>query len=47
VLEVLLSHYGSSSSVAVAGGMVEEPAKQFIAVPTFLSVGHSDSTSDV
>jgi hypothetical protein len=47
VLEVLLSHYGSSSSVAVAGGMVEEPAKQFIAAPTFPSVGHSDSTSDV
>jgi hypothetical protein len=47
VLEVLLSHYGSSSSVAVAGGMVEEPAKQFIAAPTFPSVGHSNSTSDV
>jgi hypothetical protein len=42
-----MSHYGSSSSVAVAGGMVEEPAKQFIAAPTFPSVGHSNSTSDV
>ena len=42
-----MSHYGSSSSVAVAGGMVEEPAKQFIAAPTFPLVGHSDSTSDV
>jgi hypothetical protein len=47
VLEVLLSHYGSCSSVTVAGSMVEEPAKQFIAAPTLLSVGNSNSTSDV
>jgi hypothetical protein len=46
VLEILLSHYESSSSVAVASGMVEEHAKQFIAAPTLLSVGNYNSTSD-